>query len=1076
MSTRQRAYGAAVLMVLAAVATGAPADKPAKLRVLLLSGANNHNWKATTPALVKILKTSGRFAVTVTDEPQKLTAEAFAKYDVIVSNWTPWPNVKKRIWDAKTEKAFLDSIRGGKGLVVVHAASTAFQSWPEFQQLAGATWGLGKTGHGAYHEFGVTIADANHPVTAGMKDFRIADELWHRMAAHRDRKVLCTAHAAKAKGGSGQAEPVAITTRLGKGRGFNLVLGHDARAMQNAGFQTLMVRGTEWAATGKVTLPVVKPSPKPTAKGVRGPTGEKAEKPDPDALLKATADYKFGQTRKPLLAVEKFVASAAVEPARRKALAAKLAAMLSSKATLDAKKFLCGQLSLIGAPAEIPALAGLLGDKDLSLAARSALERMPGEASLSALRAALGTTTGSRRVGLICSLGERRDAKAVGALAAALGEKDAVVAGAAIDALGKIGGAAAAKALSAAGKELPAKLLRSLADALLRCAEGLLAAGEADQAAAIFQDLSAEGQPKHIRAAAFPGLIASQKDKAADILLGALTGKDPAMQAAAVRAVRIAGDPKLMKTLAAALPQVVPPVRATIIETLGERGIASALPAVTKQASSEDPVVRRAALSALGRLGDAATVPMLVKLAADAKGADQAVARRSLMRLRADGIDEALKGQLASSSSSPAARRESVVALRQRRAVSAVPALLAAAADEDRQVRTEALKAVGALADAKACPALIGLLAKAKTDAGRFGIEAALIAVCRRAGEADEATAPVLAGLAGAGADLTGSLLRVAANLGGDKAMKAIRSALKDPKAPVRTAAIRALGDWPDAAPLEDLLAVAKSADGPVAKILALRGFVKLSAKATDREPAAMAKLYARAMALARRTEEKKALLSGLSGVRCPEALAAAEALMAEPALVNEAALAVVKVADKLWVSQPALVKAAMKRLLSAKVGESVRAEATRVLVELSKPINLARDAKATSPDGLEKDGQAGGDQAAIDGNPNTYWDEANGQKLYRLVITFPEPRKVAVVRILAFEDNSFAPEDFQILCDGKVVKSVRKATYRNRLLSLAFPATLCKSVELKITGYSGGSPAIREVEIYGLSLDEKDK
>ncbi|MBL7132489.1 MAG: ThuA domain-containing protein [Phycisphaerae bacterium] len=260
---RMKTLGAAAL-AFAFVSAAAGADKPAKLRVLLLSGKNNHDWRKTTPALVKIFKDSGRFTVTVTNEPEKLKAADFKACDVIVSNWTPWPNIRKRFWDAETEEAFLDFIRGGRGLVVFHAASTAFATWPEFQKLVGATWGKG-TGHGRQHEFEVKITDPKHPVTAGMKNFRIFDELWHRMPAQPGMKVLCTAFSAKNRGGSGTDEPVVMCTKLGKGRGFNLVLGHGTKAMSYPGWQKLMLRGTEWAATGKVKPPPAKKPARPAA-------------------------------------------------------------------------------------------------------------------------------------------------------------------------------------------------------------------------------------------------------------------------------------------------------------------------------------------------------------------------------------------------------------------------------------------------------------------------------------------------------------------------------------------------------------------------------------------------------------------------------------------------------------------------------------------------------------------------------------------------------------------------------------------------------------------------------------------
>ncbi len=244
---------AGVLAAAAAAADAGASEAPKKLRVLLLTGKNNHNWRRTTPVLVKLYEDSGRFAVTVEEDPATCSAATFARHDVVVSNWTPWPDVKKRIWDEATEKAFLEFVRGGGGVAVFHAASTAFQNWEAFQRIVGATWKLGQTGHGKRHEFAVTPADANHPVTAGLKPFRIVDELWHRMGRTGDPHVLATAKSEKKAGGSGQVEPVAFCTRFGEGRGFNLVLGHDTRAMACPGWQALMLRGTEWAATGEVS-------------------------------------------------------------------------------------------------------------------------------------------------------------------------------------------------------------------------------------------------------------------------------------------------------------------------------------------------------------------------------------------------------------------------------------------------------------------------------------------------------------------------------------------------------------------------------------------------------------------------------------------------------------------------------------------------------------------------------------------------------------------------------------------------------------------------------------------------------
>ena len=90
-----------------------------------------------------------------------------------------------------------------------------------------------------------------------MKSFQhVKDELYHRQLKHTTAKVLATAYSAKNMGGSGQYEPMIVVTQFGKGRVFYNAMGHNAAAMRGVGFQTLMLRGTQWAATGKVTIPI----------------------------------------------------------------------------------------------------------------------------------------------------------------------------------------------------------------------------------------------------------------------------------------------------------------------------------------------------------------------------------------------------------------------------------------------------------------------------------------------------------------------------------------------------------------------------------------------------------------------------------------------------------------------------------------------------------------------------------------------------------------------------------------------------------------------------------------------------
>lgn len=133
----------------------------------------------------------------------------------------------------------------------------------------------------------------------------------------------------------------------------------------------------------------------------------------------------------------------------------------------------------------------------------------------------------------------------------------------------------------------------------------------------------------------------------------------------------------------------------------------------------------------------------------------------------------------------------------------------------------------------------------------------------------------------------------------------------------------------------------------------------------------------------------------------------------------------------------------------------------------LSGLVNIAALGTASSPDGLEQDGDGKGDPAGIDGDPNTYWDESDLAKLYRYIVTFKQPEKIAAIAIMGWAQHDFAPKDFEVLCDGKLVKKVENATYTRNILQVPIEETTCQSIDLKITGYYGRSPAIRELGVF---------
>jgi type 1 glutamine amidotransferase len=243
--------GLAGALLLAGLAVAGEEAAPKKIQVLILSGANNHNWKATTPFMKELLEKSGRFDVKVTDTPGTLTADDLKAYDVLLDNYNG------PAWGKATQDAVLAFVHDeGRGFVVIHAANNAFGAWKEFDAMIGGAWRKG-AGHGGRHRFNARIVDKEHPITKGMPDFHHAiEEFYHNMTMQPDAHVIAQAFSSKKHGGTDKIEPISWVVSYGKGRAFQTVLGHDVEAMKGAGFAAFLTRGTEWAATGQVTIPV----------------------------------------------------------------------------------------------------------------------------------------------------------------------------------------------------------------------------------------------------------------------------------------------------------------------------------------------------------------------------------------------------------------------------------------------------------------------------------------------------------------------------------------------------------------------------------------------------------------------------------------------------------------------------------------------------------------------------------------------------------------------------------------------------------------------------------------------------
>jgi type 1 glutamine amidotransferase len=288
-----------------------------KLRALIVDGQNNHViWPKSTLMMKQYLEETGLFAVidvartrfiwnadreeaylplagagaaerVKTPKTDPDFKPDFTKYDVVLSNFG-WQAAE---WPGETRRAFEQYMANGGGLVVVHAADNSWPKWPEFNKMIGlGGWGdrnekdgpyvhyttegrivrdpsPGAGGkHGPAGEFVVTVRDPAHPITKGLPAswMHAKDECYsHLRGPAENMTILATACDTPELQAAGRHEPTLMALAYQRGRIFHTTLGHDNEAFESVDFIVCLQRGTEWAASGKVTQRIPADFPRP---------------------------------------------------------------------------------------------------------------------------------------------------------------------------------------------------------------------------------------------------------------------------------------------------------------------------------------------------------------------------------------------------------------------------------------------------------------------------------------------------------------------------------------------------------------------------------------------------------------------------------------------------------------------------------------------------------------------------------------------------------------------------------------------------------------------------------------------
>ncbi len=204
----------------------------AKIKTLLFCGGEIHDWKGCGDQIEPVLRADGRFEVTrVNEDLSVLEAPKLEPYDLVVFYYTIG-----EISQAQ-KNGLLEWVARGGAFVPIHSGADSFRECPEYRAMVGGWF----VTHPAYRSYQVSVVDPEHPITQGMVEFCVEDEMY---VTDYDPRVDVLATSLW----QGGTVPVAWTKTWGEGRVFYLALGHDAPACGDENFKTLLTRGCAWAA------------------------------------------------------------------------------------------------------------------------------------------------------------------------------------------------------------------------------------------------------------------------------------------------------------------------------------------------------------------------------------------------------------------------------------------------------------------------------------------------------------------------------------------------------------------------------------------------------------------------------------------------------------------------------------------------------------------------------------------------------------------------------------------------------------------------------------------------------------
>jgi len=380
---------------------------------------------------------------------------------------------------------------------------------------------------------------------------------------------------------------------------------------------------------------------------------------------------------------------------------------------------------------------------------------------------------------------------------------------------------------------------------------------------------------------------------------------DREFRAAALETIRTAARGAAQtEAFAAQLPKLDDAGQAALIIALGDRGDAAARPAILERlGNSKDESVRSAALLALGELSDLADLPRLIRELTSNSAAEQQAARTALVRMRGESVAGKIAAESMNAASNVRGRLIDVLAAR--RATKESAAILAAAGDEDAQVRTSAMNALGQIGRPEQLPALLAGVLKAAKGGERDNAERNIAEVCKRIENEDQRGEALIQALGTIDPEKRDELMSLVGRVGGKRLIRFVADIATGTDAARRAFGIDALGKWPDASPADTLLEIAGKASDSAERRQAFQAFVKVSAIRDNRNDQQRLERMKQAMTEARSNEEKIAVIQRTRTAYDVESMRFVRPYLEQPEFRQMACETIVELAHHRQVREP---------------------------------------------------------------------------------------------------------------------------------------------------------------------------